>query len=112
MFRSGLSGTKGVGWNGIVLRGTSRQSISAASSNLSFRNGLWIALLSPSVEEGIVGLGDSVEVALRAFDAQYNVRLRPPSAERAFFVRCAMESNMKFFSARALPEQKRSASAA
>jgi hypothetical protein len=49
--------------------------------NLSFRNGLWIALLGPSVEEGIVGFGDSVEAALRAFDAQYNVRLRPPSAE-------------------------------
>jgi hypothetical protein len=49
--------------------------------NLSFRNGFWIALLGPSVEEGIVGLGDSVEAALRAFDAQYNVRLRPPSAE-------------------------------
>jgi hypothetical protein len=45
---------------------------------LSFRNGLWIALLGPSVEEGIVGLGDSVEAALRAFDAQYNVRQRPP----------------------------------
>ena len=49
--------------------------------NLSFRNGLWIALLGPSVEEGIVGFGDSVEAALRAFDAQYNVRLRPPRAE-------------------------------
>ena len=49
--------------------------------NLSFRDGLWIALLGPSVEEGIVGFGDSVEAALRAFDAQYNVRLRPPSAE-------------------------------
>jgi hypothetical protein len=49
--------------------------------NLSFRNGFWIALLGPSVEEGIVGRGDSVEAALRAFDAQYNVRLRPPSAE-------------------------------
>ena len=49
--------------------------------NLSFRDGLWIALLSPSVEEGIVGRGDSVEAALRAFDAQYNVRRRPPSAK-------------------------------
>ena len=48
--------------------------------NLSFRNGLWIALLGPSVGEGIVGFGGSVEAALRAFDAQYNIRLRPPSA--------------------------------
>ena len=48
---------------------------------VSLRDGLWVALLGPSIEEGIVGLGDSVEAALRAFDAQYNVRLRPPSAE-------------------------------
>ena len=49
--------------------------------NLSVRSGLWIALLGPSVGEGIVGLGDSVETALRAFDMQYMVRPRPPSAE-------------------------------
>lgn len=47
---------------------------------LSIRSGLWIALLGPSVEEGIVGLGDSVEAALRAFDRQYRVGVRPPSA--------------------------------
>jgi hypothetical protein len=49
--------------------------------SLSIRRGLWIALLGPSVEEGIVGLGYSVEAALRAFDTQYKVGLRPPSAE-------------------------------
>ena len=49
--------------------------------SLSLRNGLWIALLGPSVGEGIVGLGDSVETALRAFDMQYIFKLRPPSAE-------------------------------
>jgi len=38
---------------------------------LSIRKGLWIALLGPSIEEGIVGLGSSVEAALRAFDRQY-----------------------------------------
>jgi len=46
---------------------------------LSFRRGLWIALLGPSVEEGIVGIGSTVEAALRAFDAQYLAGLRPPS---------------------------------
>jgi hypothetical protein len=46
--------------------------------SLSVRSGLWIALLGPSVEEGIVGIGPTVEAALRAFDAQYLVRLRPP----------------------------------
>jgi hypothetical protein len=38
---------------------------------LSNRGDLWIALLGPSVEKGIVGIGPSVEAALRAFDAQY-----------------------------------------
>ena len=46
--------------------------------SLSIRSGLWIALLGPSIEEGIVGLGHSVEAALRAFDTQYIVGLRPP----------------------------------
>jgi len=50
--------------------------------SLSIRSGLWIALLGPNVGDGIVGLGDSVEGALRAFDVQYMVRrLGPPSAE-------------------------------
>jgi hypothetical protein len=42
------------------------------------RGGLWIALLGPSVEEGILGIGATVEAALRAFDAQYLAALRPP----------------------------------
>jgi hypothetical protein len=36
-------------------------------------------LLGPSVEEGIVGIGQTVEAALRAFDAQYLAGLRPPA---------------------------------
>ena len=38
---------------------------------LSLRNGLWIALLGFSVEDGIVGIGSTVEGALRAFDTRY-----------------------------------------
>ena len=38
---------------------------------LFFRGDLWIALLGPSVEEGIVGIGPTIATALRAFDAQY-----------------------------------------
>ena len=38
---------------------------------LSIRGNLWIALLGPSVEKGIVGIGPSVKAALRGFDAQY-----------------------------------------
>jgi hypothetical protein len=42
---------------------------------LFVRNDLWIALLGPSIEEGIVGIGPNVVAALRAFDAQYNAGL-------------------------------------
>jgi hypothetical protein len=45
---------------------------------LFIRGELWIALLGPSVEEGIVGIGPTVTAALRAFDAQYLAGLRPP----------------------------------
>src|SRR6266487_5316703 len=44
---------------------------------LFFRGELWIAVLGPSVEEGIVGIGPTVAAALRAFDAQYLAGLRP-----------------------------------
>jgi hypothetical protein len=46
---------------------------------LFFRSELWIALLGPSMEEGIVGIGPTVAAALRAFDAQYLTGLCPPS---------------------------------
>jgi len=45
---------------------------------LFFRSELWIALLGPSMEEGIVGIGPTVAAALRAFDTQYLAGLRPP----------------------------------
>jgi hypothetical protein len=38
---------------------------------LSSRGDLWIALLGPTLEKGIVGIGPSVDAALRAFDTQY-----------------------------------------
>jgi hypothetical protein len=46
---------------------------------LSIRSGLWIALLGPSLEEGIVGIGYTVESALRAFDTQYMAGQHSPS---------------------------------
>ena len=46
---------------------------------LFFRSDLWIALLGPTIEEGIVGIGPTVTAALRAFDTQYLGRLRPPN---------------------------------
>ena len=50
----------------------------ARRPQLLYRGQLWIALLGPSVEEGIVGIGPTVGAALRAFDAQYLAGLRPP----------------------------------
>jgi len=44
---------------------------------VSMRGDLWVALLGPTVEKGVVGIGPSVEAALRAFDAQYFSLLRP-----------------------------------
>ena len=38
---------------------------------LFFRSDLWIALLGPSIDEGIVGIGPNIAAALRAFDVQY-----------------------------------------
>jgi hypothetical protein len=47
---------------------------------LFFRSDLWIALLGPSLEEGIVGIGPTIAAALRAFDAQYLISLPQPIA--------------------------------
>jgi hypothetical protein len=44
---------------------------------LFFRSELWIAVLGPSVEEGIIGIGPTVVAALRAFDVQYLAGLHP-----------------------------------
>src|SRR6187200_3541717 len=46
---------------------------------LFVRGDLWIALLGPNVEEGIVGIGSTVGAALRAFDAQYLAGQRSPN---------------------------------
>ena len=44
----------------------------------------WIALLGDNVEDGIIGYGDTIEAALRSFDARYLSQLRPPDdADRA-----------------------------
>ena len=48
-----------------------------AGLGCSMRGDLWVALLGPTVEKGIVGIGPSVQAALRAFDAQYFSLLRP-----------------------------------
>jgi hypothetical protein len=52
-------------------------SSAARRPRLFVRGELWIALLGPSVEDGIVGIGPTITAALRAFDAQYLAGLRP-----------------------------------
>jgi hypothetical protein len=46
---------------------------------LSIRGRTFVALLGPAIEEGIASFGDSVQAALRAFDAQYSRALKPPA---------------------------------
>src|SRR5437762_5612977 len=46
---------------------------------LSIRGRTFVALLGPAIEEGIAGFGDSVQAAVRAFDAQYSRSLTPPA---------------------------------
>jgi len=48
---------------------------------LSIRGRTVIALLGPAIEEGIVGFGDTVQAALRAFDAQYSHSLSAADRE-------------------------------
>lgn len=43
------------------------------------RGSTWIALLGASLDNGILGLGNSVEAALRAFDTQYLNFLHAPA---------------------------------
>lgn len=49
---------------------------------LSIRGRTFVALLGPTIEEGIAGFGDSVQAALRAFDKQYS-RSLAQTANRA-----------------------------
>jgi hypothetical protein len=44
------------------------------------RGALWVALLGPNMQQGIVGIGSTVEMALRTFDVQYMERLHPMAA--------------------------------
>jgi hypothetical protein len=48
-----------------------RSPSAARRPKLFVRSDLWIALLGPSLEAGIVGIGPTVAAALRAFDTQY-----------------------------------------
>ncbi|PZR86638.1 MAG: hypothetical protein DLM68_09470 [Hyphomicrobiales bacterium] len=49
--------------------------------HLYLEGATFVALLGPNVEEGIVGLGMTIEAAFRAFDFQYLKKLRPADAK-------------------------------
>jgi hypothetical protein len=55
--------------------------VSLRRPRLLIRGRTFVALLGPSIEEGIVGFGDSVQAALRAFDRQYSCSLSSADAE-------------------------------
>src|SRR5262245_4376711 len=59
---------------------------------LFFRSDLWIALLGPSMEEGIVGIGPNVSAALRAFDTQYVAGLPNGTAGSSIKTRSSLHS--------------------
>lgn len=44
---------------------------------LFIRDELWVALLGANAEEGVVGIGSTVEAALIAFDSEYLTGTRP-----------------------------------
>ena len=67
---------------------------------LFFRGDLWIALLGVNLAEGIVGIGPTVEAALRAFDTQYLNGLRPPNEGTSYSVKPRRSFRSAFTSAR------------
>ena len=44
---------------------------------LMLRGSSWIALVGSTLQDGIAGIGSSVDSALRAFDVQYANSLKP-----------------------------------
>ena len=55
--------------------------VSLRHPRLFIRGRTFVALLGPSIEEGIAGFGDTVQAALRAFDRQYSRSLTPSHVE-------------------------------
>jgi hypothetical protein len=55
--------------------------VSLRHPRLFIRGRTFVALLGPSIEEGIAEFGDSVQAALRAFDRQYSRSLTPSQVE-------------------------------
>jgi hypothetical protein len=55
--------------------------VSLRRPRLFIRGRTFVALLGPSIQDGIVGFGDTVQAALRAFDVQYSRSLTPDHEE-------------------------------
>ena len=65
--------------DGTLLHSACPESAATRRPRLSIRGRTFVALLGPAIEEGIAGFGDTVQAALRAFDAQYSRALTPPT---------------------------------
>src|SRR5437870_2362377 len=50
--------------------------------NVSRQGDIFVVLLGRDMQHGVVGLGNTVENALRAFDSQYLSTLPPPEVRR------------------------------
>lgn len=59
------------------------------------RSGNWIALLGRNLQEGISGIGPTVEAALRAFDAHYLAALRAPETRDLAGVRAPVQAALR-----------------
>ena len=55
--------------------------VSLRHPRLFLRGRTFVALLGPSIEEGIAGFGDTIQAALSAFDRQYSSSLTPGHEE-------------------------------
>ena len=55
-----------------------RSPVAVRKPRIMLRGGSVVVLLGSTLEDGIAGIGSSVEAALREFDVQYRRALRPP----------------------------------
>ena len=55
----------------------SRTPAAVRPPRISKRRGTWIALLGPSINDGIAGFGPDISAALEAFNRNYLAALRP-----------------------------------
>jgi|SRR5215471_1372496 len=56
------------------------------------RSGIWVALVGQNIQQSVIGLGATVEAALRAFDSQYAANATPHLSKKPRGLRLAPRS--------------------